>query len=149
MLAEAGKEERVRVKSPGWLVDIAVAALLALVAVAIERQTQGRLASGDVAASVGAGAFFLLRGGSVMARSGRTLGCGFVFLMTWLLPCTLVLIMAGSPDLQLMVRNSVPLFAALGLFLLLIMVITFERIRLADVARFGAAQRSEGGPTTM
>lgn len=123
-------------KVPGWLLDLAVSIVLAIIAVVIERATEGRLSTSQVASVTWAGSFLFLRAGATLARAGRTLGCLFVFFLTWLMPCFALVGLAISPEWQRVVRDSTPLFAASGLFLILIMVMTFERMRLADQARF-------------
>jgi hypothetical protein len=125
-----------RARAPAWLVDGLIALVLAAVAITLERQTQGRIASETVALWVGGGSFALLRAGATLARAGRTLGCLFVFGITWLLPCAALLYIASSLRMKVLVRDSLPLFVLLGLILILIMVVTFERIRVADIARY-------------
>ncbi len=121
--------------SQGVLLDLLLASLLAAVAVALERTTQGRVATESILLWVGVGFFAALRIGAVLARAGRTLGCGYVFLLTWVLPCVLLLYLIASSDMQRVVRDSVPLFVLLGLYLIVVMVVTFERLRLADERR--------------
>ena len=126
------------------MADVAIATVLVAVAIVVERQTQGRLDSWMVVAPwVGAGSFLLLRLGAILGGADRTLGCGFVFAMTWLLPCATLLFVNASTDRRAMVRDSAPFFVALGFFLILIMIVTFERMRLADVARFAKRARLE------
>lgn len=123
---------------PAWAVDIAMALVLAGMGLMVERLTQGRLFTETILLWVGGGSFVLLRLGARLARAGRTLGCGFAFLITWLLPCVLVLYMMANSGLQRVVRDSPPFFLYLGLVLILIMLLTFERVRQADVARHDA-----------
>lgn len=125
---------------PSWILDILIAATLAAIGLVIERQTDGRLFTSTIVLWVGGGSFLLLRLGAILARAGRTLGCLFTFAITWLLPCIVVLTFAISPDMQATIRDSSPFFLSLGLFLIAIMIITFERIRIADQARFAASQ---------
>lgn len=131
-----GKQAAFRRTPPRWLMDAGIALILALVGIAIERWTEGRLASDDIALWVGAGSFLLLRVGDGLVRQGRTLGCLFLVTLTWLLPCSTALFFAAVPRVRNMPRDSMPFFALLGLFLIVIMVITLERLRLADEARF-------------
>jgi hypothetical protein len=129
----------VRSRGAAWVVDGLLALALAVIAITLERQTQGRIASQTVALWVGGGSFVLLRVGAALARAGRTLGCLFVFTITWLLPCAVLLYIASSTPLKAMVRDSLPLFVLLGFILIFIMVVTFERIRVADVARYNSS----------
>lgn len=126
---------------PAWLVDLMVAIFLTAVAYGVERATEGRLFTRDLVFWVGGGSFLLLRLGATLARAGRTLGCLYVFAITWLLPCSAALFLTADSDWRAMLRDSSPLFIALGFFLILIMLITFERLRLADEARFAAGPR--------
>ncbi|GEM_PF-6435499 len=116
-------------RMPGWLQDALVAALMVVVAVAVERWTQGRVANSTIVLWVGGVYFALLRLGAWLARLGRTLGCLFGFGVTWLLPCGVVAYVALSGDRMAVIRDSLPLFMLLGLFLVLVMVITLERVR--------------------
>jgi hypothetical protein len=131
---------------PGWMVDGLMAALFALVAVVVERQTEGRLATSTIALWIGVGSFLLLRLGAGFARAGRTLGCGFVFALTWLLPCVVALSFSLDANRRAIVRDSPLFFILSGIFVILIMVLTFERIRLADVARFAGLQAKLPSP---
>lgn len=121
---------------PAWALDIGVALLLAAVGLGVERLTEGRLFTESILLWVGGGTFVLLRLGARLAQMGRTLGCGFVFLITWLLPCVLLLYMISNSHLQRVIRDSPAFFLYLGLVLILIMLLTFERVRQADVARY-------------
>jgi hypothetical protein len=121
---------------PGWLVDVLITGLLVTVAVVAERQTQGRIASSTIVLWIGSGSFLALRVGAVLARAGRTLGCGFVFALTWLLPCSTALFFTLDGTRRAVVRDSPAFFVLLGVFVILIMVVTFERIRVADAARY-------------
>ncbi len=121
---------------PSWLVDALVAVVLFVIALVVERQTDGRLFTSQILLSVGTGSFILLRLGAAFARAGRTLGCLFVFAITWVLPCSAALFLSVNPDTRAMLRDSGPFFILLGIFLILIMLITFERLRMADEARF-------------
>lgn len=125
---------------PGWVVDALLAALVALVAVVAERQSQGRIATSTLVLWLGVGGFGLLRLGAAFARAGRTLGCGFVFALTWLLPCTVALLFTLNASRRAVVRDSPIFFVLAGFWIILIMVVTFERIRVADVARFAGSQ---------
>ncbi len=120
------------------MADLLVALLLAGVGLLVERVTQGRLWSESILLWVGGGSFVLLRVGARLAQAGRTLGCGFVVVITWLLPCIALLYMVINPTMQRVVRDSTPFFAYLGVVLILIMVVTFERLRLADERRHAA-----------
>lgn len=120
---------------PGWALDAIITAVLILGAVALERFTAGRLPTTTVVLVVGIVYFVLLRLGAVFARVGRTFGCGFAFLITWLLPCGLVGWLVSSTDRQVMVRDSLPLFILLGAYLIVVMGITFERTRIHDTAK--------------
>ncbi len=115
--------------------DGLMALMLAGIGIVVERQTQGRLFTETIVLWVGIGSFVLLRSGAVLARAGRTLGCGFVFTITWLLPCAVLLYMMTSTNLQRVMRDSFPFFIYLGFVLIFIMLVTFERLRLADEAR--------------
>lgn len=130
-------------KLPSWLIDGVVAALLVVIALVVERQTQGRLFTSQIVLSVGGGSFVLLRLGAGFARAGRTLGCLFAFAITWVLPCSAALFLSVNPDTQSMLRDSGPFFMLLGFFLILIMLITFERVRIEDQARFALAKGEE------
>jgi hypothetical protein len=121
---------------PGWLADLLLALALVGIAIAVERQTQGRLANETIALWTGLGSFILLRVGATLARAGRELGCLFVFAMTWLLPCASVLYLAINRRMTATVRDSLSFFFLLGFFIILIMIITFERIRRADATRY-------------
>lgn len=120
---------------PGWLLDLGIALLLGGGALLLERLTEGRLPSRDVFLFVGAGTFLLLRAGARLARAGRTLGCLFVGGVTWLLPCAGALFLTVDGDRRAIVRDSLPLFMVVALFLILVMVLTFERMRVADERR--------------
>ncbi|MBA3532523.1 MAG: hypothetical protein H0T73_11420, partial [Ardenticatenales bacterium] len=78
---------KAKLSIPGWLLDGLIALLLVGIAVAIERQTQGRVSNESIALWVGGGTLLLLRLGNAVAQKGRGLGCAFVFAITWLLPC--------------------------------------------------------------
>lgn len=127
---------------PGWALDLLITGVLIVVAVALERVTAGRLATTTVTVIVGLVYFSLLRLGAVFARIGRTFGCGFAFLITWLLPCALVAWLAASSRRQMMVRDSLPLFILLGAYLVIVMAVTFERTRIHDTAQL-AQKRAE------
>ena len=127
---------------PGWLIDALLAALLVGIALIVERLTEGRLFTSTIVLSVGIGSFVLLRLGAAFAQVGRTVGCLFVFAMTWVLPCAAAFFFTINPDRGAIVRDSLPFFTVVGFFLIVIMLVTFERLRLADVARFG--EPSEG-----
>lgn len=120
---------------PGWALDVIITVAMIVVAVTLERLTAGRLSTTNVVLLVGIFYFVLLRLGAVFARVGRTFGCGFAFLITWLLPCGLVGWLAASTDQQVTVRDSLPLFVLLGAYLIVVMGITFERTRIHDTAR--------------
>jgi hypothetical protein len=124
---------------PGWLVDLLIALALVGIAIVVERQTQGRLGNDTIALFVGLGTLLLLRLGATLAQAGREMGCLFVFAITWVLPCASVLYVASSARLAAMVRDSLAFFTLLGFFLILIMIVTFERIRRADEARYPKA----------
>lgn len=127
---------------PGWLIDAGLAVVLALVALAVERWSEGRLFTRDVLLWVGGGSFLLLRLGDLFARAGRTLGCLFVFAMTWLLPCAVALYFTLVPARRAVLRDSLAFFVLLGFVIILIMVVTFERMRVADVARFAGPEEA-------
>lgn len=127
-----------RKQFPGWLVDLLLALLLAGVGLLIERLTDGRLWTATILWWVGGGSFLLLRLGARLAQAGRTLGCAFVLGITWLLPCVTLLYMMSNDHLQRVVRDSTPFFAFLGFVLILVMLVTFERLRLADERRHRA-----------
>jgi hypothetical protein len=132
---------------PGWVVDVGIAAGLALLAIVVERLTEGRLANEWLVLWVGGGMFVLLRVGAVLARAGRTLGCLFAFLATWLIPCVTVLVMTTSSDVQRVIRDSLPLFLMLGGYLVAFMAITLERMRRYDLAAAAALSLPDGdGP---
>ncbi|MGH2542816.1 MAG: hypothetical protein ACRDIB_08465 [Ardenticatenaceae bacterium] len=124
-----------RKKYGGLPFDLVLALLLVVLSLTVERATQGRLSNITIVLWVGLGGFLLLRLGAIMARAGRTLGCLFVFALTWLLPCTLLLYLVASPDLKVIVRDSLPFFILAGFILILIMIVTLERTRSADEAR--------------
>jgi len=128
---------------PSWLIDALLAALLVGIALIVERFTEGRLFTSTIVLSVGIGTFVLLRLGGAFAQVGRTVGCLFVFAMTWVLPCAAALFFTVHPDRRAIVRDSLPFFTLVGFFLILIMLITFERLRLADVARFGKTEEGD------
>lgn len=127
---------------PGWAIDVVVALLLAGMAIAIERFTEGRIDNQHVLLIVGGGGFLLLRIGAILARAGRTLGCLFGFVITWILPCAVVLYFLATPDSLNIIRDSTPFFVYLGFVVIAIMGITFERVRQADERRFAAAKES-------
>lgn len=128
-------EQRTITSLPGWILDAVITVAMIIVAVALERATAGRLSTTSVVLLVGIFYFVLLRLGAVFARVGRTFGCGFAFLITWLLPCALVGWLAISTSRQMMVRDSLPLFILLGGYLIVVMGLTFERTRIHDTAR--------------
>ena len=128
---------------PSWLVDALVASILFVIAFVVERQTEGRLFASQMFAVVGGGSFVLLRLGSFFAGVGREVGCLFVFAMTWVLPCSAAFFLSINPDTRAIIQDSSSFFMSLGFFLILIMVITFERLRLADEARFKPIKESE------
>jgi len=121
---------------PSWLVDALVALFLFVIAFIMERQTEGRLFASQMFAVVAGGSFVLLRLGNLFARVGREVGCLFVFVMTWVLPCAAAFFLSINPDTRAVIQDSGSFFILLGFFLILIMVITFERLRLADETRF-------------
>jgi hypothetical protein len=123
------------------LVDALVAALLAAIAVAVERATQGRIDNRDVVLVVGVGGFVLLRVGAVLARAGRTLGCLYAFAVSWVLPCAVLLFFVANPGLSNIIRDSTPFFVLLGFVAIAIMAITFERVRREDERRFAANKK--------
>ncbi len=133
-----------RRRIPGWVLDAVLAALMVAAAVAVERWTQGRIANTTLIVWVGGLYFLLLRLGAGLARMGRTLGCLFGFLVTWLLPCGAVGYIALSSDRMAAVRDSLPLFVLLGGYLVVVMAVTFERMRALDAARL-QPQEPEGG----
>lgn len=120
---------------PSWFIDILVAAALATLSVIVERATEGRLATTSVFLWVGVGIFVLLRIGAVLARRGRTLGCGFAFVVVWLIPCIGLGLLVSSSEVQRVIRDSLPLFLLIGVYLLVVMGLTFERVRVHDTAR--------------
>ncbi len=124
-----------RSRLPGWLLDAVLTALMVAVAIAVERWTQGRIANTSLVLWVGGVFFLLLRLGAWLARLGRTLGCLFGFLVTWLLPCGAVGYIVLSSDRVATVRDSLPLFMLLGGYLIVVMAVTFERVRAHDVVR--------------
>lgn len=134
------KQAASRRTPPRWALDIGIAIALTLVGIAVERWTQGRLFDSQIAWIVGGGSFLLLRVGDGLARRGRTLGCLFLVALTWLLPCSAALFFSVVPSVRHIPRDSMPFFALLGLFLIVIMVITLERLRLADEARFATVK---------
>jgi hypothetical protein len=127
---------------PAWVVDLIIALILAGIAIAIERFTQGRIDNRDVFLVVGGGSFILLRIGAVLAKAGRTLGCLFGFVITWILPCAVVLYFLANADYLNVIRDSTPFFVYLGFIVIAIMGITFERVRQADEKRFAAVKKS-------
>jgi EamA domain-containing membrane protein RarD len=131
------------IRLPSWLIDLLIAAGLAVIAVTIERATQGRLSTVSVLLSVGLGLFLLLRIGAILARAGRTLGCGFAFLVVWLVPCIGLGLLVGSSEVQRVMRDSLPLFLLIGVYLLVVMGLTFERVRVHDTARLEATPPAE------
>lgn len=128
---------------PSWLVDALVAGILFVIAFVVERQTEGRLFASQMFAIVGGGSFVLLRLGYFFAGVGREVGCLFVFAMTWVLPCGAAFFLSINPDTRSMIQDSSSFFMLLGFFLILIMVITFERLRLAGLQRFKSIKESE------
>lgn len=126
---------------PSWLVDALVALFLFVIAFVVERQTEGRLFASEMFAIVTGGSFVLLRLGSFFGGVGREVGCLFVFAITWVLPCAGGFFLAINPDTRAVIQDSRSFFMLLGFFLILIMVITFERLRLADEARFKQKQK--------
>lgn len=127
--------DRLAGRFPGWLRDLLLAVVALALGVAIERATEGRLFTGTIVLWLGLGSFLLLRVGAALAARGRTLGCGFVFAITWVLPCAALLYMMANPSLQRVVRDSPTFFLYLGFVLIGIMVVTFERLRIADEKR--------------
>lgn len=125
---------------PGWALDALLALLLVAAGIVLERITQGRVANESIALFVGLGSFGLLRLGALFGAVGRTVGCLFVFALTWVLPCAGFIYMTTDRTMQRVVRDSVPLFLYLGLVLIIIMLVTFERMRLADVTRYHQGQ---------
>lgn len=119
----------------GWVFDGILAALMVAVAIGVERWTQGRIANTTLVVWVGSVYFLLLRLGAWLARLGRTLGCLFGFAVTWLLPCGVVGYIALSGDRMARVRDSLPLFILLGVYLVIVMAVTLERVRAHDVVR--------------
>ncbi|MDQ7028903.1 MAG: hypothetical protein Q9O62_03560 [Ardenticatenia bacterium] len=132
-------------RMPGWLQDALLAALMVVVAVVVERWTQGRVANSTIVVWVGGLYFVLLRLGAWLARMGRTLGCLFGFGVTWLLPCGAVAYVALSGDRVATVRDSLPLFILLGVFLVVVMTITLARVRAHDMSRRPSTP-AEGAP---
>lgn len=127
---------------PSWLLDILVALILFVIAFVVERQTEGRLFAREMFMIVTGGSFVLLRLGHFFAGVGREVGCLFVFAMTWVLPCAGALFLVVNPDTRAVIQDSSSFFMLLGFFLILIMVITFERLRLMDEARFKQKEAS-------
>ncbi len=127
---------------PGWGIDLMMALALAGLAIAVERLTEGRIDNRDVVLVVGGGGFLLLRIGALLAQAGRTLGCLYGFVITWILPCAVVLYFLANPDYLNIIRDSTPFFVYLGFVVIAIMAITFERVRQADERRFAAAAKS-------
>lgn len=123
---------------PDWLVDLLLTAAMIVLAVGLERSTGGRLSTRSIVVAVGFVYFLLLRAGAVLARVGRTFGCGFAFLITWLLPCGIMLWLVSSTERQMMVRDSLPFFILTGAYLLVVMGVTFERTRIHDSAGVAA-----------
>lgn len=117
---------------PAWTIDLLVAGALLLLAVGVERLTQGRIANETLALWIGGGMFVLLRLGATLARAGRTLGCLFTLGATWLIPCLAVGALVSSSEAQRIVRDSLPLFLLLGGYLIAFLAITFERLRRYD-----------------
>jgi hypothetical protein len=62
--------------------------------------------------------------------------------ITWILPCAVVLYFLTNPDYLNVIRDSTPFFVYLGFVVIAIMGITFERVRQADEKRFAAAKKS-------
>ncbi|KPL89253.1 hypothetical protein [Ardenticatena maritima] len=122
---------------PGWLIDLLLVAGMIALSIAVERATQGRIANTSIIVWVGAVYFVLLRVGAFLARVGQTLGCLGALVMAWVLPCGFVGWLALSPDRQAMARDSIYLFALQGVFIIIVMWMTFERIRYHDQQRFG------------
>lgn len=133
---------------PAWVVDVTVALLFAGIAVAIERFTQGRIDTPEIIGVVGGGSFILLRGGAILAQAGRTLGCLYGFVITWILPCAVVLYFVLNPGYMNIIRDSTPFFVYLGFVAIAIMGITFERVRQADERRFAAAAKKREASST-
>lgn len=129
--------QRERYRLPDWLVDVGLVALMIAVSIAVERATQGRIANTSIVLWVGLIYFALLRIGAFFARMGQTLGCLSALLIAWVLPCGFVGWLALSPDRQAMARDSLYLFALQGVFIIIVMWMTFERIRHHDQRRFG------------
>lgn len=127
---------------PDWGIDLIVAVALAGIAIAVERLTQGRIDNPEILGVVGGGSFLLLRIGAVLAKAGRTLGCLYGFVITWILPCAVVFYFLANPDYLNILRDSTPFFVYLGFVVIAIMGITFERVRQADERRFAAAKKS-------
>lgn len=133
-------------RTPAWGIDLIVALGLAGIAIALERFTEGRIDNRDVFLVVGGGGFLLLRIGAILAKAGRTLGCLYGFVITWILPCAVVLYFLANPDYLNIIRDSTPFFVYLGFAVIAIMAITFERVRQADERRFTAAAKSPPTP---
>jgi len=129
--------EHERNRLPGWLVDVGLVALMVAISIAVERATQGRIANTSIVVWVGLVYFVLLRLGAFFARVGQTVGCLSALLIAWVLPCGFVGWLALSPDRQAMARDSIYLFALQGLFIIIVMWMTFERIRHYDQRRLG------------
>ncbi len=125
---------------PSWLIDALVAMILFAIAFVVERQTEGRLFTSQMFVIVVGGSFVLLRLGNFFAGVGREIGCLFVFAMTWVLPCGGAFFLSINPNTRAIIQDSSSFFMLLGFFLILIMVITFERLRLADETRFKLAK---------
>ena len=127
---------------PSWLVDALVALFLFVIAFVVERQTEGRLFASEMFVIVAGGSFVLLRLGNFFAGVGREVGCLFVFAITWVLPCAGAFFLAINPNTRAVIQDSGSFFMLQGFFLILIMVITFERLRLAGLQRFKQKQAS-------
>ncbi|HBY93119.1 MAG: hypothetical protein M5U01_27430 [Ardenticatenaceae bacterium] len=126
------------VRLPSWLIDLLVAAALAALAAFLERMTEGRIATTSILLWVGGGLFVLLRIGALLAQMGRTLGCGFAFLVAWVIPCIGLGLLVASSEVQRVVRDSLALFLLIGVYLLVVMGLTFERVRVHDTAQLSA-----------
>lgn len=126
---------------PDWGIDLIVAVMLAGIAVALERLTQGRIDNPEIVGVVGGGSFLLLRIGALLAKAGRTLGCLYGFVITWILPCAVVFYFLANPDYLNIIRDSTPFFVYLGFVVIAIMGITFERVRQADERRFATSKQ--------
>ncbi len=133
---------------PSWAIDAGIALLLAFVSYVAERVTQGQLFTDYIylVVTVALGVFVLLRGGNLFAKAGTTLGCLYVFAITWILPCSTALIITGVPRFRDAVQNSPAFFVLAGFYLLAIMGITFERMRRNDERRVKRAAATTPPP---